>query len=83
MRMIELKMRDKQRSIRLFILLLLLAPLCHAAKLVPALGWDVKKQGGFPVSIASDATGNVWVGTEGSGLWKYDAGKKEWTQFTT
>jgi len=51
--------------------------------LVPALGWDIKKQGGFPVSLASDASGNIWVGTEGNGLWKYDATKKAWTQFTT
>jgi hypothetical protein len=66
----------------------MLAPLCRAdvaknIKLVPALGWDIAKQGGFPVSIASDAMGNVWVGTEGNGLWKYDAGKKNWTQFTS
>ncbi len=72
------------------ILLSVLTPLCRAdapaqgtAKLVPALGWDAKKQGGFPVSIASDAAGNIWVGTEGNGIWKYDPLKKAWTQFTT
>lgn len=43
----------------------------------------MKNQGGFPVSLASDAAGNIWVGTEGNGLWKYDARKKGWTQFTT
>jgi len=67
-------------------ILLLLACLCRAAdtaKLVPALGWDVKKQGGFPVSLASDHAGNIWVGTEGNGVWRYNPGKKEWTQFTT
>lgn len=66
--------------------LLLLPALCRgadSAKLVPALGWDVKKQGGFPVSLASDAAGNVWVGTEGNGVWRYDPAKKAWTQFTT
>ncbi|MGA3170912.1 MAG: two-component regulator propeller domain-containing protein [Chthoniobacteraceae bacterium] len=78
----------KTRNYGLLILLLLLAPVCHAsetatAKLVPALGWDVARQGGFPVSLASDAAGNVWVGTEGNGVWKYDPVKKMWTQFTT
>ena len=43
----------------------------------------MKKQGGFPVSLASDHAGNIWVGTEGNGVWKYNPGKKEWTQFTT
>jgi hypothetical protein len=51
--------------------------------LVPALGWDSKKQGGFPVALAADSAGNVWVGTEGNGLWKYDASRKAWTRFTT
>ena len=71
----------------LLLILISLAPIYRTAgttttKLVPALGWDIKKQGGFPVSITSDASGNIWVGTEGNGLWKYDTGKKEWTQFT-
>ena len=52
-------------------------------KLVPALGWDVAKQGGFATSVTLDAQNTVWVGTEGNGLWRYDARKKEWTQFTT
>ncbi len=52
-------------------------------KLVPALGWDRDKQGGFAEAVASDMAGNVWVGTEGDGLWEYDAAKKTWSQFTT
>jgi hypothetical protein len=71
-------------------LFLFFGPLARAQQLpvtsttlVPALGWDIKKQGGFPVSLASDVAGNIWVGTEGNGVWKYDAGKKTWTQFTT
>ena len=67
--------------------LLCMVAICDAApvleRLVPALGWDGKKQGGFPVSLAADAGGNVWVGTEGNGVWKYEPGKKVWTQFTT
>jgi len=81
-------------SFNAFVLLALVIPsLCHGAAptgaapatatLVPALGWDIKRQGAFPVSLASDAEGNIWVGTEGNGVWKYDAGKKEWSQFTT
>jgi len=70
-----------------FGVLLVLAAFCRAetisTTLVPALGWDVKKQGGFPVSLVADAGGNIWVGTEGNGLWRYDVAKKDWTQFTT
>ena len=51
--------------------------------LVPALGWDVKQQGGFPVSLAAGPAGDVWVGTEGNGVWRYDPGAKSWRQFTT
>ena len=54
-----------------------------APKLAAALGWDVAKQGGFTTSVTLDAQNNVWVGTEGNGLWQYDSRKKEWTQFTT
>ncbi len=53
-----------------------------APKLVPALGWDTAKQGGFATCVAADAQNTVWVGTEGNGLWSYDARKKSWTQFT-
>ena len=52
-------------------------------KLVPALGWDIAKQGGFATSVTVDAQNNVWVGTEDKGLWRYDSRKKEWTQFTS
>ncbi len=43
----------------------------------------MNKQGGFPVCLAADSSGNIWVGTEGNGLWKYDIAMKAWTQFTT
>ena len=52
------------------------------SKLVPAFGWDVAKQGGFATCVAVDSQNNVWAGTEGNGLWRYDPGKKQWTQFT-
>jgi ligand-binding sensor domain-containing protein len=51
--------------------------------LVPALDWSTSQQGGFPTSIAMDAQNSVWVGTEDKGVWRYDAGTKTWTQFTT
>ena len=53
------------------------------ATLTPALGWDSTTQGAFVECVTADAGGNVWVGTEGNGVWKYDAAKKTWTQFTT
>src|SRR5580658_1838489 len=68
-------------------IILFATSICRAApavaKLVPALGWDVSKQGGFAVSLASDASGNIWVGTEGNGVWKYNPSTRQWTQFTT
>jgi hypothetical protein len=51
--------------------------------LVAALGWDRDKQSGFAMAGAVDMAGNIWVGTEGNGLWEYDAAKKTWSQFTT
>ena len=53
----------------------------EAAKLVPALGWDRDKQGGFVTCAATDLQNNVWAGTEGRGLWRYDSRKKEWAHF--
>ena len=52
------------------------------AKLVPALGWDSATQGAFVTSVVLDAQNNVWAGTEGKGLWRYDSRAKKWTQFT-
>ncbi len=39
----------------------------------------------FVVSLASDLCGNVWIGTEDEGCWRYTPapeGKGEWMQFT-
>jgi hypothetical protein len=52
-------------------------------KLVPALGWNIEQQGGFPLCLAADAQNATWVGTEGKGLWRFDPREKKWTQFTT
>jgi hypothetical protein len=53
------------------------------ATLTAALGWNRDKQSGFAEAVATDMVGNIWVGTEGSGLWRYDAASKSWSQFTT
>jgi hypothetical protein len=40
----------------------------------------------FVVSLAQDKAGNVWVGTEDLGVFRYDpcaAGSAQWTEFTT
>ncbi|HWB57909.1 MAG TPA: two-component regulator propeller domain-containing protein, partial [Chthoniobacteraceae bacterium] len=58
-------------------------PAQQLPKLAPALNWDVAKQGGFTTCVTVDPQNNVWVGTEGKGLWRYDARKKDWTQFTS
>lgn len=52
-------------------------------KFVPALGWDSAKQGSFVTSVAVDSQNNVWAGTEGKGLWRYDSRGKKWAQFTS
>jgi len=46
----------------------------------------MEKQGRFIVSLTGDKWGNVWVGTEDNGLWKYDRTLqigKRWKQFTS
>lgn len=53
-----------------------------APKFVAALGWDRATQGGFPTCVIADAQNNIWVGTEGKGLWCYNARDKKWKQFT-
>lgn len=35
------------------------------------------------VSLASDADGNIWVGTEHEGVFRYNPSEDKWTQFTT
>jgi len=57
-----------------------LADIAHSQQPV----WDLfKEPGEFIVSLASDKQGNVWVGTEDKGVFRYSAAKKQWTQFTT
>jgi hypothetical protein len=48
--------------------------------------WEAYKQpGAFIMALARDGAGNVWVGTEGNGVWRFMpyAVTNQWKQFTT
>jgi len=50
------------------------------------LGWQADIQGRFILSLATDTTGRIWVGTEDQGIWRYDGeapNARRWTHFTT
>ena len=54
----------------------------------PATRWEVpnKDVGPFVVALAHDLQGNVWVGTEDKGVFRYDPKApegKQWTQFNS
>lgn len=42
-------------------------------------GWNVAQQGGFVVSLARDARGAIWAGTEDHGVSRFASG--QWTSF--
>ncbi len=50
-------------------------------------GWEsFKEPGSFVMALARDGAGNVWVGTEGNGVWRFNphaSVTNQWTQFTT
>ena len=48
-----------------------------------ALGWNAEKQSHFPTSLAASPRGEIWVGTEDRGVWRYAPLLKTWTGFTT
>lgn len=43
--------------------------------------WDSAKQGLFVTAVARQSSGDLWVGTEDSGVWKFDARSAKWTQW--
>lgn len=43
--------------------------------------WDAKTQGGFVMSLASDAQGRIWAGTEDQGVWCWQPDARSWTHF--
>ncbi len=50
------------------------------------LGWDNNQQDAFTTALARDNQGQIWVGTEDKGVWRYNAAAPEnqrWKQFTT
>ena len=53
---------------------------------VPAHAWETFKQpGSFIVSLAQDKQSNIWIGTEGAGIFCYNPlaeTNQQWTQFT-
>jgi len=58
-------------------------PLCTLADDSPT--WDANSEGQFILSLTRDLHGNLWVGTEGEGVWRFApkaATGKQWTQFT-
>jgi len=47
---------------------------------------NLKPPGGIVTALARDEAGNVWVGTEEHGVWRFNpslAADAQWTQFTT
>lgn len=51
-----------------------------------SIPWDSSRQGGFVTCLAEDVRHNIWCGTEGTGLWRYNAAlpeKERWRQYTT
>jgi streptogramin lyase len=58
------------------------APSAQAAPQLSSSRFDPKQGTDFIVSLAKDANGAVWFGTEDSGIWRRDI-TGAWTQFTT
>jgi len=51
------------------------------------IAWQTYPQSGsFIMALARDGSGNVWVGTEGTGVWEYNPNaipNRQWRQFKT
>jgi hypothetical protein len=80
-------LRYLSKSILLLAVLLSLqacyaAPSPSSASVTAATSWKSDKQGGYVMSLATDLSGNTWVGTEDNGLWEYSPVTAKWTQFT-
>ncbi len=44
--------------------------------------WDGATQGKFVLSMTRDLQGNLWVGMEDDGLWRWNTASSQWTHFT-
>jgi len=68
------------------LLMLILHP-AGAAPIPPVpVPWNAAVQGAFVTCLAADREGQIWVGTEDQGVWRYDATAavdRAWTHFTT
>lgn len=54
----------------------------HPQQTLSSMTWDLGKQGAFATSLAEDARGRIFVGTEGSGVWMYNPRHAQWRQWT-
>ncbi|HET6385738.1 MAG TPA: hypothetical protein VFJ58_20285 [Armatimonadota bacterium] len=68
------------RHLAMILGLLMLIPPLAAAALLPAapvppvpVPWNAAVQGAFVTCLAADHEGQIWVGTEDQGVWRYDA----------
>ncbi|MDQ2732818.1 MAG: hypothetical protein M3Y56_14260, partial [Armatimonadota bacterium] len=62
------------------------APAAPSAPAPSPITWDGNRQGNFVMALAQDQQGQIWVGCEDTGVWRYNpasAEKERWTQFTT
>ncbi len=83
---------SRPRAVLLVCALLCFRGLVQAAPVegvgkIAALGWDENKQGLFTTCLLRDREGDIWVGTEDKGVWRYTAdpahpGQKKWIDYS-
>ena len=58
----------------------------NLATFPPNIPWDSTSQGAYVTALTRDGSGNLWVGTEGNGIWEFtrsfSSGPYAWKQFT-
>ncbi len=60
--------------------------MCASSCFAEVTAWDANAQGQFITSLCRDTHGNVWIGTEGQGVWRCNPSApkdKQYTHFTT
>jgi hypothetical protein len=75
------------RFLLLLLCLTLICPNCSSAqygnsKGLASMSWDSGRQGGQIMSLARDAAGDVWAGTEDHGVWMFSVSDSKWRHFT-
>jgi sugar lactone lactonase YvrE len=56
--------------------------LCAVSSFADTAPWNAAVQGKFITSLCRDLTGHVWIGTEGSGVWRFDPSAPLGSQYT-